>query len=177
VKFCETCLVWRLPRASHCSDCNHCVDVFDHHCPWVGSCVGRNNYKFFVSFVGFICLDCLLTAGSCVAHLALVYVGGSEEVYALANIGTIAVLVLSGLMTFPAASLFFYHVSLIRKGKTTREDFKMGERASPYARDYPMKHVLCGPDFNFSPLVSVENEREETERDRETQREDEALLL
>lgn len=32
----------------HCTDCDICIEDFDHHCPFTGKCIGKNNKTIFL---------------------------------------------------------------------------------------------------------------------------------
>ena len=52
--YCPYCLVKKTYRSLHCLICQICVDEFDHHCFWVGNCIGKKNYTLFFIFLVYI---------------------------------------------------------------------------------------------------------------------------
>ena len=50
-RFCKVCFTMRNRDIYHCEDCNICIEGYDHHCPWIGKCVGSNNICIFYFFL------------------------------------------------------------------------------------------------------------------------------
>ncbi|EAX85480.1 DHHC zinc finger domain containing protein [Trichomonas vaginalis G3] len=57
--YCEKCEHHCLLRCSHCSACCACILRRDHHCIWLGQCVGQNNHAHFYIYIFLESINCI----------------------------------------------------------------------------------------------------------------------
>uniref|UniRef100_A0AAA9T7L1 Palmitoyltransferase n=1 Tax=Bos taurus TaxID=9913 RepID=A0AAA9T7L1_BOVIN len=155
LKYCFTCKIFRPPRASHCSLCDNCVERFDHHCPWVGNCVGKRNYRFFYMFILSLSFLTVFIFAFVITHVIL----RSQQAGFLNALKDSPASVLEAVVCFfsvwSIVGLSGFHTYLISSNQTTNEDIKGSwsnkrgkENYNPYSYGNIFTNccvALCGP--------------------------------
>ncbi|CAF1329993.1 unnamed protein product [Adineta ricciae] len=146
MKWCQTCGFYRPPRCSHCSVCDFCIDTFDHHCPWLNNCVGRRNYRYFISFLLSVLIHMLVVLSLSVYYLYK----NHENLSDVSSIISIILIVFIVVLIIPIGGLTTFHLMLICRGRTTNEQVtgKFKSNINPF--DY-------GCLFNCSRIFSSSN--------------------
>ncbi len=57
---CDSCDMHVPLRTHHCGHCRRCIYVLDHHCYFLGACVGRTNMRYFLIFCLYACVGSAL---------------------------------------------------------------------------------------------------------------------
>ncbi|CAK5085624.1 unnamed protein product [Meloidogyne enterolobii] len=158
LKYCFTCCIFRPPRSSHCSICDNCVLNFDHHCPWLGNCIGLRNYRHFFMFVTSLwILDAFM--GVCVGlHFYLLSIEKGTFMDALKETPpSLLTGVINIISIWSVLGLSGFHIYLLALGQTTNEDIKgtfsqklHPQVKNPYNSGNCFKNILnaiCVPEY------------------------------
>jgi palmitoyltransferase ZDHHC9/14/18 len=147
-KYCRTCQIYKPVRSNHCSRCDNCVEVYDHHCPFVNSCIGKNNYKYFIAMVTSLTLlggmdmaglflfifydsDRVRVSRSCKSYIV---VENSTLIMSVAVILTFSIT----LLTIFVFLLCMFHMKISISGETTKE-FRLNTKQTHQSTCYNEK--------------------------------------
>lgn len=115
-RYCYDCHLYKPDLGYHCRACRHCVYNFDHHCPYVDKCIGRNNYRTFISFLLYATVASGLNFIFPLLSIAILdhRDGGSKWAWLIGPI-------LSMLLCVFLGRFLIKHLILIHQGRTTME--------------------------------------------------------
>ena len=132
MKFCSTCMIYRPERTFHCNFCGNCVHMFDHHCTWLGTCVGGRNYKQFVAFILSVTILEMYCLAMSIIHWMLIAADEYDELTFWEGLkegiinfpSLIPVILVCLVISAFTIKLFILHITLICHSLSTYEYLK-----------------------------------------------------
>jgi DHHC palmitoyltransferase len=148
--FCDTCLNEKPVRARHCSECKQCVAMFDHHCPFLGTCIGEKNKLLFFWLVFFQGVECW--AGF-VAILQCIENSEDWNEWTGLNIKYVILATLALLLGILISILWGYHLALASLNLTTWESMRWDN--IPYLKPFKFSPFSKGVFSNIKYYCRV----------------------
>eukprot|EP00850_Spirogloea_muscicola_P014008 SM000098S25088 [mRNA] locus=s98:181533:184867:- [translate_table: standard] len=149
-------------RTKHCHDCDKCVLKFDHHCFWVGTCVGQRNHCRFWWYLFF---ETMLVTWTFVIQLSALHWKHSFNWWTIRNILALVNLVLLFAIGSFLIILLFFHSYLAVTNQTTYE--RTRKKRIAYLRTVPdgvhpfskgcwtNLHIFCLTSSNVYPVYEM----------------------
>ena len=171
-KICDTCYIVRPLRSTHCGICDNCIYRFDHHCPWIGTCVGKRNYPYFFIFLILLNLFQVYTAAVCIAHIVIKILDIKNNIISDTKKKKDSILVGSVIMSLYliiyvlltmifTTGLLFYHIRIVKNDMTTKEELKKFFKnpfGNPYQRSTKSDfNSIIFPKISKKSLIDILN--------------------
>ena len=169
--YCYSCSFYRPPRTSHCSVCDNCVERFDHHCIWLGTCIGKRNYRYFYCLIASLFISGIFQIICSVYYVAFesIKFRKKEDNSLLLIIGLSSVAFYNILfLVFFLGKLFLIHTYLVLKNITFYEHVKKKLNIYPlnpfkkYLFDVFKRFIFSLPTKSL--LVSFLKEKDQKEQ-------------
>ncbi|AET39193.1 palmitoyltransferase PFA5 Ecym_4114 [Eremothecium cymbalariae DBVPG len=114
--WCSTCQSLKIERSHHSELLKYCVPRFDHYCVWLGTVIGRKNYKLFMQYVMYFTIY-LVTASLTIALFMKRIVDYNKEHDLTLNLNIIVLFILVLAFAFfvtPLFAVFSFYMSCNR---------------------------------------------------------------
>ncbi|OMJ81550.1 hypothetical protein SteCoe_17957 [Stentor coeruleus] len=142
--YCTVCFCDQPLRARHCKACGYCVAVFDHHCPYIGNCVGEKNKLLYFWYLIFQSSECWLALWLCYEDMKKI---NDWDIWCKTNIVFVIIGFVPFLLGILITCLWVYHLMLGFKNWTTYEVLRWSEVY--YLKDLNKSPFDLGPIKNF----------------------------